>query len=283
MYSRATHTEILPLMDTATFINAYRRFISVRGPCSKLISDCGSNFIGARNSEDFKFDTFMNELIKTCTEWELIPPHASHYGGVWERKIGSLKRILNPTLAQLKNRYLTVDEFSTLVAEATSIINNTPLSEVNHDPNDPLPLTPALLLTNKSTASASSPLDNVSTKDVMAYGKNRYKRVQFLADYFWKRWKVEYLWKANRRRKWTFENPSLNVNDLVLVKDKNLKRNEWPVAIIVDKVTSKDNRVRSVIVRYIQDKTAHFFERPIVDLVLLSRACLLYTSDAADE
>ena len=103
--SRATHIEPLPSLDTSTFINAYRRFVSIRGECRYLRSDRGTNFVSARSEDrNFSFAVFQKELDGHHTRWEMNPPHASHYGGVWERKIGSLKRILDATFTQLGQR-----------------------------------------------------------------------------------------------------------------------------------------------------------------------------------
>ena len=44
-------------------------------------------------------------------------------------------------------RTLVNDDSVTLLQEACAIVNNTPLCEVSEDPNDPIPLTPAALLT----------------------------------------------------------------------------------------------------------------------------------------
>lgn len=43
----AEHIELIKSMDTSIFINAFRRFLSVRGPIKLIRSDCGgTNFIG---------------------------------------------------------------------------------------------------------------------------------------------------------------------------------------------------------------------------------------------
>ena len=44
---RAIHLEIANSLDTSSFINALRRFLSVRGPIRQLRSDQGTNFVGA--------------------------------------------------------------------------------------------------------------------------------------------------------------------------------------------------------------------------------------------
>ena len=46
--SRAIHIEVLESMDTSSFINALRRFFTIRGPASLLRCDCGTNFTGAK-------------------------------------------------------------------------------------------------------------------------------------------------------------------------------------------------------------------------------------------
>lgn len=47
MSIRAVHIEVIESLDTSSFINALRRFLSVRGPVKHLRSDRGTNFVGA--------------------------------------------------------------------------------------------------------------------------------------------------------------------------------------------------------------------------------------------
>ena len=80
-------------------------------------------------------------------EWKFLPPHASHFAGVWERKVVAIKSVLDISLKQLGPRTLSREEFSTFIQEAASIVNHTPLGEVSADPNDPVPISPMSLLT----------------------------------------------------------------------------------------------------------------------------------------
>ena len=93
LVSRAIHIEPLPGLDTSTFKNALRRFFCMRGNCRYLLSDRGTNFIGARNQDalNLSFDYLKNEIEQNHCCWELNPPHASHFGGVWEPQIESVK------------------------------------------------------------------------------------------------------------------------------------------------------------------------------------------------
>lgn len=45
--TKAVHIELVTSLSTECFLAAFRRFTARRGHCKKLISDCGTNFIGA--------------------------------------------------------------------------------------------------------------------------------------------------------------------------------------------------------------------------------------------
>ncbi|XP_056410980.1 uncharacterized protein LOC130352649 [Hyla sarda] len=68
-----------------------------------------------------------------------------------------------------------------------------------------------------------------SLKDL--YTKKR-KQVQSLADIFWKRWRQDYLVIFQPRKKWQDDKPNLQVGDVVLLKDSQAHRNEWPIGLI---------------------------------------------------
>jgi len=45
--SKAVHLEVVSDYTTEAFLAAFRRFISRRGLCCEVFSDCGTNFVGA--------------------------------------------------------------------------------------------------------------------------------------------------------------------------------------------------------------------------------------------
>ena len=102
------------------------------------------------------------------------------------------------------------------------------------------PLTPNHLLTQKSRVVVAPPGDFVR-QDL--YLSKRWRRVQYLANIFWTRWRHEYLESINKRRKWTGQQRNVSVNDIVLVCDENAARSD---ARVVKCFTLKDNLVRSV-------------------------------------
>lgn len=153
--SRAIHIEVLESMDASSFICALRRFFAIRGPTAVLRCDRGTNFVGGhtelaealKEMDETKIERFVTQ--HSC-EWKFNPPHASHFGGVWERQIGTIRRVLDAMLADLGPRQLTHEILSTFMAEVTAIVNARPIAALPSDINDPQPLSPAMLLTMKT-------------------------------------------------------------------------------------------------------------------------------------
>ena len=262
--------EILTSLDTSTFMLAYRRFVALRGNCVLLRSDHGTNFIGARGQYDNEMNktNLINNLEAKGCKWEMIPPKASHMGGVWERKIGSFKKVLNASLLLLKSRLLCYDEFVTLVMESASIVNNTPLSDIPCNPNEPFPVSPGMLLTHRENFTFSP--EDFNVDDLLSYGSKRWRRVQYLSDQFWLRWKREFLLNQQARNKWIYPRRNLSVGDVVMLKDST-PRNTWPLGIVSEIFPSKDGLVRRVTIKLKSDflGKCQFRERAIHDLVLL--------------
>ncbi|XP_041449671.1 uncharacterized protein LOC121404396 [Drosophila obscura] len=50
----------------------------------------------------------------------------------------------------------------------------------------------------------------------------------------WKRWSEEYLTLLQQRAKWRTPQPSIQVNDIVCIKDENLPPLKWPLARVID-------------------------------------------------
>ncbi|XP_060915861.1 uncharacterized protein LOC132991214 [Labrus mixtus] len=254
-------------MSTDSFINVLRRFFSVRGPAKLLRSDRGTNFVGACKELDINTD---NSAVKTdlhgkgCS-WVFNPPHASHMGGSWERLIGVSRRILDAMLLQTGPTRLTHEVLSTFMAEVMPIINARPLVSISTDPDMPEVLTPAMLLTQK-VSTISAPSGNFGVPQLY---KKQWKHVQSLADTFWKRWKGECLSTLQNRRKWTKDKPNVKDGDIVLLKDSQAHRNEWPMGLVIKALPSSDKKVRKVEVRIVQDGTAKVFLRPVSEIVIL--------------
>ena len=240
--TRAVHLEVIESMSTSSFINALRRFLSIRGPVKHLRSDRGTNFIGA------------------CRELQVNTDDPA-----WERLIGVARRILDGLLVKDGPTRLTHEVLSTLMAEVMAIMNARPLVPISYDVEIPEMLSPATLLTQKASV-IPAPLGDFKLDHLC---KVQWRQVQSLADSFWKRWRLEYLATLQPRRKWITEKPDIQEGDIVLIKDGQEKRNEWPLGRISKAIASLDSKVRKVVVKTLSQGVLKEYLRPISDVVLL--------------
>lgn len=251
MASRAVHLESANSLDTASFINALRRFTCRRGPVRQLRSDQGSNFVGAKRElkeavSEFDDNQIKEELLKNNCDWitfKMNVPSASHMGGVWERQIRTVRSVLSAILEK-NGAQLDDESLRTYLCECEAIINSRPLTVTNlNDPSSLEPLTPSHLLTLKSKVVLPPP-GMFQTPDL--YSRKRWRRVQHLANEFWCRWRKEFLLSLQQRTKWNHPRRNLSVGDIVIVKDDTLPRNCWRLARVSRTYPSEDGYIRSV-------------------------------------
>ena len=259
--TRAVHIEVAQSLDTESSLAAVTRFIARRGYPNTIISDNGTNFVGAAN----ELKAFMNEWDKAKIEsdlaqkkivWEFNPPGAPHFGGIWERLVQSCKKVM---IAILDNRSLTDEVLSTTMCLVEQTLNARPLTAVSDDPEDLTALTPNHFLLGRENASAPFMPSSERYHDL----RKSFKTAQAYADMIWKRWTREYLPQWNQRSKWSKEHVrNLKEGELVWLVDDSVKRCEYKLGRIIEIFTGNDGVVRSARV-----KMAHGeLNRPVVKL-----------------
>ena len=270
--SRAIHLESAISLETDSFINTLRRFIARRGPVKSMRSDQGTNLVGATNELQDNLKKMDQIKVKEyllrhgnadwLPQWSFNPPSASHMGGSWERLIRTTRAIL-VALMKEQGHLLNDESFRTLLTEAESIVNSRPLTFPTDDPQDLIgPLTPNHLLTMK--AKVVLPPPGEFQKEDM-YCRKQWRRVQYLAEIFWARWKREYLQTLQVRTKWNQPHRNIMVGDVVLVKDERTLRNTWPLARVLEVFPDTKGLVRSARVR----TQTSVLDRPIHKLIVL--------------
>ncbi|XP_059845809.1 plectin-like [Hypanus sabinus] len=152
----------------------------------------------------------------------------------------------------------------TLMAEVTAIINAQSFLPVSSDPENPFILSPSTLLTQK--AGAPPPPGDFSDKDL--YTK-QWRQVQALANQFWPRWRQKYLPLLQQRQKWTEPRRNLQVEDLVLLRDKQVARNSWPTARITATFPSGDGHVRKIELKTTDQGDVKIYQGPVTEVILL--------------
>ncbi len=272
--SRAVHIETLNTMETDSFINGLRRFISRRGKVRQLRSDQGSNFMGARNElskalGELDDDVIKNFLLSQDCDWvefKANVPHASHMGGVWERSIRTVRQVLAGILVDHGSQ-LDDEALRTLMTETENIVNSRPLSVDNlSDPDALEPITPNHLLTLKSQVVLPPP-GRFLTPDL--YSRKRWRRVQYLAEQFWKRWQREYNASQTTRQKWNKAYRNFEVGDIVVLLEENTPRNHWPLARVTQVYPSGDGLVRKVGLLITRGGERKSLQRPVHKIALL--------------
>ena len=122
-----------------------------------------------------------------------------------------------------------------------NILNCRPPTPLSDDPSDFSYLSPISLL-------------NLGLNPSLLFGKfcNRnglrksWRIAQLMADQLWSNWQKFYLSLLQKRQKWTGTKRNLSVDDLVLLKDSNMVRNQWSRARIVKVYPDRDGIVRRV-------------------------------------
>ncbi|XP_064120244.1 uncharacterized protein LOC135224850 [Macrobrachium nipponense] len=131
LVSRSIHIETANTLQSDSFINALRRFVSRRGHPKVIRCDNGTNFHGAERELKAALDEMEEKKIEKYLshhhiEWKYNPPAASHMGGCWERQIRTIRKVLSALVKEFGER-LNDESLRTLLCEVESIVNSRPL------------------------------------------------------------------------------------------------------------------------------------------------------------
>ena len=248
MKMRAIHIEKLNTLETDSFINSFRRFMARRGTPKKVWSDNGTNFVGAspdlikcmQKLDEEKIRSFG---LKKEVEWKFNTPHASHMGGVWERQIRTIRKVLTSLLSKHEDK-LTDEVLETLFCEVESMVNSRPLTKLSEEVDDMSTISPnQLLLLNEE-------IQDMPGKFICQDKyKQRWKYIQYLANQFWKKWVKAYLPELQKRSKWYDPQLEIKIGDVVLLLEENTPRYLWPLGLVVEVKKGRDGLVRTVKVK----------------------------------
>ncbi|XP_055314000.1 uncharacterized protein LOC129575097 [Sitodiplosis mosellana] len=254
MATKAVHLELAGDLSTQTFLHAFDRFIARRGLCHDVFSDCGTNFVGADN--DMKRSQADFEMLMS----KEVLPHLNNRGIKWhfslaEAAVKSMKFHFCRIIGQAK---LTFEEFSTVLARIEAVLNSRPISPISNDPNDLNALTPGHFLIGGALLARPQPPTSCNPV-------KRYQMMETMVQHFWQRFRNDILSTMQVRTKWQDQQPNLNIDDLVLIKDDRFPVNQWPMGRIIGIHPGADKLVRAVSIR-----TPHgMLKRPITKLCII--------------
>lgn len=186
--TKAVHLELVSNYTSEAFLAAFTRFHSRRGLPSNMYSDNGKTFVGAKNELNRDYELIKEKLepeladiiLKDNVQWSFIPPHAPHFGGIWEAGVKSMKYHLRRMMGESIH---TFEEYTTMLAEIEACMNSRPLCPVSNDPNDLSILTPAHFLIGDNLLAPPRP----SLLDVHTSRLSYWKQISQKVDHFRKR------------------------------------------------------------------------------------------------
>ena len=247
MTTRGVHIELLESLSTDSLINAIRRVAARRGEIRQVRSDNGTNMCGAdRELREALSELDPEELQRAARphgiDWVFNPPHGSHFSGSVERQIRSVRKIWRSMPVA---RVLDREALYTLLCEIESILNSRPLTYVTTNDGSIEPISPNHLLLLRAAVKAIPGVFDASE----SFSRRRWRYIQYLADQFWQKWKLEYLPTLQSRQKWRYDERNLKVGDIVLLVDVDSPRGTWPLARVDEVRASHDGRIRKAVVR----------------------------------
>ena len=267
--TRAVHLEVVESLSTVSFMQSFTRFLCSHGYSTKeMYTDNGTNFVGAeaillKHSAEFDASQLSRELSAFGINWFFNPPAASHQGGVYERLIRSVRKIMSALCEERHVYRITSDEqLTTIFKMVEYIMNSRPLTTVSSsEPSDAKALSPMMIM-NGAILPTAAPGEFLDRDGL----RGAWKASQAFAEAFWVRFRKEYIVLLQKRQKWLFPKRNLQVGDVVLIYDDQAKRNAWPKGVITEVVPDKFGVVRRVVVR---SGPGQFLRRDVRKLCLL--------------
>ncbi|XP_071582382.1 uncharacterized protein [Temnothorax nylanderi] len=264
LVTRAMHLELVGSYSTSAFLDAYTRFRARRGLPEAMYSDNGTTFTGADTELTIAYRKALQDpdfLSRTASDqvtWHFIPPHAPHFGGLWEAGVRSIKHHLRRVIG---SHTLTFEELTTLLCKIEACLNSRPLGALTDSFDDYDPLTPGHFLIGAAITAIPEP----SVLHIQENRLSRWQLIRHITERFWKIWQTDYVNTLQQRVKWRKAQPSIKVGSMVLVRNSTLPPCKWELGRVIRCHEGSDGLVRVVSVKTAKSE----YKRPLAQLCLL--------------
>ena len=251
--TRAIYLDVACGMNTEELLHVLRRAMARFGNIKTIISDPGSNFVGAAKElkewrQGWDKDILTRFGAEKGIEFVTIMANSQHQNGVTEIMVKLAKSVLKSLLKAMGEKILSLNELFTLLAETSQIVNERPIGIKPNESVDSCFLSPNSLLLGRSSARinsgpfwrASQDNDNVESL------KSRFRLVQEITNQFWRNWVKLYFPSLIVRQKWHVQHRNLRVGDVCIMRDSNALRGEWRLCRVSSCYPDSSGRVRNV-------------------------------------
>ena len=260
--TKAIHLEVVTDLTSDACLAAVNRFSSRRGRPKIIITDNGTNFVGAEkyldtSAEILRSVTFNDEMIKHLLpeqiDWKFIPARAPEFGGLWEASVKSCKSCLKKYMNDAK---FTLEEFNTLLIQIEGALNSRPIAVLSENPDDLDPLTPGHFLIGAPLRA----LPELNLENQKISLRARWAHLQTTYSYFWNRWSGEYLRSLQIRPKNKTVKENVKIGEVGILLDRSLPTNAWQLCRVTNVFPGPDGHVRVIEIKTSQNSK---FKRPI--------------------
>ena len=242
--TRAIHCELAVDDSAMELMQVLRRFFSYRGYPKVLLSDNGTQMVGAENELCLMIKGWnVKQLKEFCADrsikWQFTTPHAPHQNGATEAMV----KTVAPKKA-VGDAVLAPFELHTCLVEIANLVNQRPIGRIPTDPDDGSYLSPNDILLGRATSTVpQGPFRQTKTP------YHRFEFCQRIVDAFWKKWSRDVLPQLVPRRKWNTVSRNVKVDDYVVVADLNAMRGKREVGKVVQIFPGDNGYVRNVLVK----------------------------------
>ena len=253
--TRAIHLEVVQSQNSDHFLKCFRRFMTVYGTPTLVVSDNASQFVTSRSVLDELWqDVCQSKTVQDYAagkgiDWKFITEAAPWMGGFYERLVACVKTSLKSAICRQR---LDLDELQTVVCEVATVVNLRPLLYSEDEVGD-FPLTPAHLIMRHPSVFSLVPGEDDDEAHPGSIKKQlilSWKRIQHLLGSFWDVWRKSYLVGLQEHhrvlKQRNVSNVLPRVGEVVLIADDHLPRSQWRIGRVVELIYSDDNLCRSV-------------------------------------
>lgn len=248
--TRAVHLELLEDLSANSTLLALQCTINLRGAPKRIVTDNGTNFIGAKNILDIAQTEWNSQLLEKGMivepiEWDFAPAKAPHQQGAVERMVGLVKTALSKLITSLNRNPHRYNDFQMrcILCEIIGMLNSRPISMIPIEGTNNHYLTPNQFLMGKQNVQ-TVPISNRQISNLTEYWLD----IKILTNILWKHWLNAYIPSIMMREKWFDKKSPLKVDDIVLVADPSLA-NSWRLGRIIAIKLGSQDQVRSVTIQ----------------------------------
>jgi len=245
--SRALHLELIEDLTTNSTLLALQNSIHLRGAPFKIITDNGTNFVGANNKLREICERWNRELLaKGCVirpiDWDFGPARAPHMQGAVERMVALMKTAIKKVLLMIRSQIHKLNDFQirAILMEVIGLLNNRPLTLAPLEDSYNEFLTPNSFILLRSNFQ-EVPLDSKDDRNLY----KTWEDIRLFTKKLWDHWILSYLPTILDRKKWTTCAEPLQVGDIVITVDTSIL-NSWRLGKIVKIKLGSKNQVRQV-------------------------------------